>query len=48
MSVDGDLQRRPPMPILITVEGLGVPLALKQTSCALQVMGILPNTGDSQ
>ena len=40
------------MPILITVEGLGVPLALTQKSCTLLVMGTLllgvPDTGMAQ
>ena len=52
MSLDGDLQGRSPMPILITVEGLGVSLALKQTLCTLLVMGTLllgvPDAGIAQ
>jgi len=52
MSADGDLQSRPPMPILITVEGPGVPLALKRTSWTLLVMGTLllglPDAGMAQ
>ena len=53
MTVDNDLQSRPPMPILIAAEGVGgVRLTLKQTSCILLVMGTLllgvPGAGMAQ
>ena len=53
MSVEGDLQSRPPMPILIAAQGVGgVRPTVRQTSCILLVMGILllgvPGAGMAQ
>ncbi len=52
MTVDADLHSRPPMRIPITLEGLGIRLALKPTSSALLVMGTLllgmPHAGMAQ